>query len=817
MDTNILPPGLVERVEVLTGGAATAYGSDAMSGVTNITLRNAVEGFEFDAGFERTDRNDGDIATVSALGGGELGPGRGHITGFASYLDSEAIYRADREISKPVLCEDIAEGELYRCGSPRVPGGYQPTPAIVGGTLVKDGFGFDTSGNPIAFTRPDDLFNYHAEQGLRAGFRRSAVGAALELRRGEDTRLDAVLLWSQHEVQQTFAPAPVDFTPLIVSLSNPYLNAAAVETLRTNFDPLDTGYAAFPYHYRLMALGNREEVSVRDNTWLNLELSGSWLDDWLWRVGYTLTDFKAKTRQHGGYSDTRLQQALAVDSATGNCLDTTGRCSPADIFGAGRLSVEAVEFIRREAFVSRENSRQQVVSLATNGTLGSGAQRELAIAAGLEWREDQARYQPDPELTGTVYQGFPRESPVRGANRVGELYTEMLLTLARDRIWAEALEVEFGARYSDYSNVDEVWTWKSGMSWIPVAGLRLRGMYQRATRAPNVLENYSPTIEDVTTVLGVTVIDPCAASRRPQDVPGRVERCIAQGADPDALATYEPSAISTQSIVNSGNPGLDRESADTYTVGLVWTPGDLEGFSLTLDAYRIDIDGAITYVPPEPMFQLCFVSVNPGLYCSGIERSPGGDVTRKFSTYLNIGAIQTGGFDLSLSYLYPHRAPWGWGSEFGLSLVANRTESFKVIGEDGDSFDCAGKFGGPCTVGHRGPLPKHSALTRLHYRSGPLTGTVSWRWLDGTSLKTPLFIPAGYTVIYPVSSVGSEQYLDFNLAWGWSAQGTLSFSVLNLTDTEPPRLGSWSTSANTDPGTYDVLGRRYQLAVTLRL
>ncbi len=818
VDINILPPGLVERIEILTGGAAAAYGPDAMSGVVNFSLRKDVEGLELDSRLERTDRNDGGAGSISLLGGKELPAGRGHITGFFSHLGLQAIKKSEREISSRVLCEDTTEGEIIECGSVHIPGGFQPLPAFLDEGLAGQGTTFDASGNPIAFSWPEDAFNFNTAQSLRPRLRRTAVGGFMDMQLTPATELEAALLWSDYEVEQSFAPSTVNLEPLIVNLSNPVLSPAAVEVLRTNFDRNNIGFAVFPYYYRAMALGNRKQKSRRDNTWLNLSLKGSWLENWHWTAGYTRTEFQANTRQSGGHSTARLQQALLVDPVSGSCFDVSDNCSAADIFGPGGLSAEAAEFIREPAFSSHEDTRQQVLSLLANGNIALNDKLEIALAVGLEWREDKLGYQPDSRLTDPIDDGFGSYIPVSGRDRVTEAYAELLLPIARDRTGTALLELDLGARHSSYSNADDEWTWKTGLSLTPVAGLRFRGMYERAARAPNMEEHYLPASENIQAILGTFFIDYCAASQRPQDFPNYSERCIAQGIAPENLAVYEPGALSLVTHVTSGNRDLANETADTYTLGLVWKPLIAGNVSLTFDAYRIDISDPITYVNPLAAFNLCFISENPDKFCPGIERSPAGDLTRIAGSYFNIGAINTRGYDLGLTFRLPHTAPWGWHSGFALSLVANRVESYEILGANSGRWECAGRFGSPCIVGHDGPLPEHSALTRLQYQTGPIAATLSWQWIDGTTnasslLESSVSAPG----VDAVPSLESENYLDFAFSWQWRDSATLGFSVLNLTDTAPPQLGRFSTEANTDPSTYDVLGRRYNLTIQLRL
>ncbi|QFU76254.1 TonB-dependent receptor [Halioglobus maricola] len=703
--------------------------------------------------------------------------------------------------------ETKADGTLFEGGSAAVPGGYFPAPAQVDGELAPDGFGYDKSGDPVAFAQPEDLYNLNEQTSLTSAMQRSGLGLFAHYNLGEHMVLDASLLHAQNTVDSQFSPAAAFLGNLIVNLKNPLLSEANRDTLASSFDPQNRGFVVQPYYYRAMQAGNRTRKDDSENTWFNLEASGRLFDDWQWTAAYTQSDYDMELKQKGGVLAPSIRQAALVNPATGGCFDTSGGCQPADIFGPGRLSEQALSFISAEPYLSTESTRQQVASLRANGFINISQWTDIGLAAGLEWRRDKSRHRPDPRLLEA--NSFRIAQPVSGEDDVTEAYGEILLPLLRERKGAQLLELELGARFSDYSKTGNEWTWKAGANWVPMDGLRLRASFNRAARAPNMNETYTPLVEEDFFQLGAIFPDPCAASNRPQDTPGRSELCISQGMDPANLPTFEPPTVFRFTDAISGNPELETEVADTYTLGVVWTPPSVTGLSVTLDYYDIEITDAISAINPYPAFQLCWVDQ---AFCQGIERAPEGQVTRFFGTYYNTDSLQTNGIDLAFTYTWSHQAPWAWPSSLGVSVAANWLHSFELVGNVG-SWERAGRFGSPC----RAVLPDYRSLSSIHYNTGPLSATLSWQWLDGAENAGDLLTPPGATPApQAVPELASESYFDLTLGWLASERLSLNFAVINLTDTTPPLLGHNASHANTNSATYDVLGRRYHASIALQ-
>ncbi len=809
VDINQLPVGLVESVEILTGGASSTYGADAVSGVVNFNLRSDVEGMELNAGGGRSDRGDGESGNISLLGGTGFAQGRGNVSAFLGFLDQDNVTRADRPYARVPMADDWRTGELYETGSFNLPSGRSELPAVLDGELAEAGLTFDEQGRPRPFNPSEDFYNFNRLEDLRYSQELTSFGALLHYDLDEDTRVQLDWIASDGTTVHHMAPATLLMNQLVVNLDNPLLHPQTRQLLASNYDAAGTGFVTLPFAYRSAQVGNRQRTFDRDTHWINLELTRSWSEDWRWTAAYTHSDARMKLFQAGGAYESRIQQAVLVDPASGECFNPENGCAPADIFGPARLSGEAVAFIRSDPYITREDTEQQIVSLSARGRVRAGRDYQLPLAMGLEWREDTTDYRPDPALLETA--AFLNEYPIRGSDHVAEAYGELLLPLVAGARWAELLELEFGARYSDYSKIGDEWTWKFGMNWAPSSAIRFRGSYQRAARAPNMQESYRALVESTFALEGSRFRDPCAASNRPQDIPGYTELCLAQGIAPENLATFEPSPVFLVTSRSSGNTDLQVEMADTYTLGAVWTPESVSGLSLTLDYYRMELSDQIIYLRDGDAFELCFATGNDRDLCNGIQRTPGGDLSQVRGTFHNLEGVTTAGYDLALRYHLPLEVPWDWASSLDLSLLASRLVTFEASVASGVKYECAGKYDFPC---HGGVRSKLRTLTNAVYRSGPLTLGLSWQWLDGAdSVYGEYLGNLGLPYIEPESGLGDQSYLDLNMEWQLREKLSASFGIRNLTDTMPPLIPNGST--NTDTSVYDPLGRRYHVGIRL--
>jgi iron complex outermembrane recepter protein len=814
IDINTLPVGLIEQVEVLTGGASSSYGSDAIAGVVNFSLRDRVDGVEIDTRFSRTDRGDGDTGNLSILGGLPFANGNGQITGFFGYLDQDAIPSTAREISSVPIYLDQATGLPFEGGTTAVPGGWSWLGGVVDGQYSPDGFTFNRAGNPVAASFPEDVYNTAAYENLRGSLERKSAGAFVHYTLSDSTELDLGLLLTQKDSEDTFAPSPQYLGGLVINLDNPLLTPKAREAFATSYDPAGFGVIAIPYDYRPLDMGPRKRNYEQDNSWFNIELKGQWGTHWRWNMAYTYSDASMTLAETGGVSSSRLRQGVLVNPETGDCYDTSNGCVPVDIFGVGRLSDDAVDFLYEGEFVTREDTEQQVISLRANRSWQLARELDLAAAFGLEWRQDKGDFNPDSALReASSYLGFFEHIPSAGKDDVTEVYGEVLLPLVQSSAWAELLEAELGARYSDYSKIDGEWTYKAGLNWHLNGGIRFRAAYARAARAPNISESYLAFNEFERQVFGATVYDPCAASNRPQDFDGREQLCIEQGIAAENLASYEPAQTSIRVIEESGNLELDSETADTYTIGGLWQPESIPGFYLSLDYFDIEVEGFIFKLPSNDSFNLCFLTGKAGGYCGGIERTAVGDVSRLRSTFNNLGGRSIKGYDLNLDYTLPHAVPWGWPSDLSISLLATKNHSNEVDLGQGVTVECNGRFGDLC----RGVIPDYRSYTTVGYRTGPLFASLNWRWLSSVKNDNGLRIPEEQSPQL-VDKIDSQDYLDLYLGWNWNDTLTLSFNVTNLTDNDPPLMpwNSGGSNMNTDPAVYDVYGRRYSAGLNFR-
>jgi outer membrane receptor protein involved in Fe transport len=376
---------------------------------------------------------------------------------------------------------------------------------------------------------------------------------------------------------------------------------------------------------------------------------------------------------------------------------------------------------------------------------------------------------------------------------------------------AYSLNVNGAYRYSDYSTVGSTDTYAAGLEWRPIEELMVRAQFQRAVRAPNVFELF----------LGLSnnfpaYTDPCAGG-----VTGALRTfCISEGIPASVIDTYtEPD--SQVEATQGGNPDLSEEESDTYTAGIVWQPSFLEGLSLTVDYYKIEIDDAIDVAGggANNLIQLCYAGLDAASpECQSITRDANGDIVDVLALNDNISEFTVEGIDFQIQYGWEMDFGLGGaGSNFELALLGTHVKENSFVPAPGlDQVDCEGRFGTPCgqtIVGSATPDNKwNSALT---YMTGPLTVRLAWTWIDEVDdkrLDDPLTVKSEL----PVPTLDDVSYWDLSGRYAFNENFEFLLGVDNLTDEDPPVYGDQSIQSNTDPSTYDVLGRRYWAGLTIK-
>ena len=821
VDLNNLPQALIESVEIVTGGASAVYGSDAVSGVVNFTLREHFEGFGLDTSVYTTEEGDSAIYDVN-LAWGQNFAGDGNITLYGGYYDREETYADARAFTSVPWIDSTFSGELLQGGSPRVPEGLLADPDIDFGNGPNRTI-FDPDGNPREFADPDDRYNYAPANFLQIPLTRYNAGLFFhhEITSRTETYLEAS--YSHSEVDRILAPVAAG-TYLEVNFDNPVLTPATQQLFADNLYPVSANSGLGFFLKRFREFGPRIFNTESEYARLLTGLRGNVGEDWYFDAWVTYTENHEDDRLFNDGSNSRWQQGLLVDPATGECFDSSAGCVPVDMFGAGRLSQEAVAFLRLPPLLSKTSRRQILASAFLRGPLFETRAGATEAAIGAEWRSDDGTFEADPyAFSGdSMTIGDDPESPVDGEEQVYEVYGELLVPLASGVVLADYLAIEIGGRYSRYDNAGKTTTYKGGIEWAPVPGLRFRGMFQRSMRAPNLLEAFAEqTVFDDFFVVDDPRDDPCSAASDPV-ASDNVDKCIATGLPADQIGVFEASQFPTR-FISGGNPDLEPEEADTVTLGVVIAPEAVPNLQVSVDYFDIEIAGQIG---PLAAVEACFDPANTeNLFCDQIRRDPRNynvNEVREFN--INRGTYRTSGLDTQLSYsmdLSNLLAIGNSGALFTANLIWTHLRRLSnQITPFGSSFECGGTFGWPCTEQNQGlTWPSDRLTARLRYDSGNLSAILHWRWIDRTA--NGAYMGAALMGIDPseldlaVPDVPAKNYFDLGFAYRFGDHVTAGLTIANLGDTDPPMMADWVWDKNTDTRLYDIFGRSYTLSLSL--
>ena len=898
-DLNNIPSALVDRVDLVTGGASAVYGADAVAGVVNFIMKHNFQGVQVDlqTGANEHDRSspaddalltakgiavpgskfDGQQYTASITMGVNAPDDKGNITAFGSYFNSQPVVQSQRDYSAcGIQSFSSATASVYDkhgcAGSSNSAYGKFLPATNPGQTNPLLGI-FNSAGKVTAFTTDPTLggsltyhdntngsntwllqakttgaalpagypygtvpsYNFNNQSYLQREDTRYNIGyfAHYEINKHIDVYSD--LMFMDDRTQAQYAPSgffggsgPVPHVPTFqINCNNPFLSSQQATALcGTAAGTNAIGLAQIGYRF---TSADRNGDFRHDTFKVDLGARGEIDDVWSYDV-YGQIGKSSYTQYATGYASlTRMQNALLVGGTAANpvCL-SGGSCVPLNIFTAQSSSISnaAFNYILTPG-IQQGTTEEDVVSAAFTGDISKYGVKSpwaadgVRVALGTEYRRENLVYSPDAESTSGDLSGGNATPATAGSFNVTEVFGEAQIPLISDKPFIKSLTFSPGYRFSDYTSVGNTETYKLDLSYEVNSDVRFRYTYNRAVRAPNIVELYAPQS------LGLYGgQDPCSGAPK-----ASAAACALTGVTASQYGSIQPCPAAQCSTLAGGNPKLSPETADTYTFGVVFTPSYIPRFSLSVDYYNLRISDLISagYGGANATVSGCIAGNS--FLCSQIHRDPStGELYG--AGYVNVVNVNTGfeqtkGLDISASYSVPMN---NWG-RLDIRSTGTYTSHFVVepnganpaIGLIGSgTYDCAGLFGAVCGV----PTPHWRSTTRFTWVTPwKLSTSLNWRFIGQTKVDVNegnALVNSGYGVLDTIDSkTKAMNYFDLSFQWKVKDGYTLRGGVNNVFDTNPPHgdstnLGVYNANSNgnTYPGLYDTLGRNLFIGIT---
>jgi len=872
VDLNLIPMALLEDVDVITGGASATYGSDAVAGVVNFRLRQHFQGIQLSAQTGGTSQGGGQENSASVLMGNNFADNKGNAVFDIEYNKRDAITGADRNF--------FSDPSIFNRAVSRAPEGVF-TAGELGGTIpisavnaVLAGYpgttpisGTGNYGGLIGLNSNGTLFtsragagncvqNYQGQVGKIPGLAISPDCTTIKNYLGKyffvqvpshRLNLFSKVTYSINDNLEAYAQVnfmsstatdtngPAFAGPgkyLYVPQNNPFVtgNAALMSLLNARTNP-STG--PLEEQAWLTGFGPRVETFKYNDYQVTAGLNGYFGDSsWQWNAygSYGQTNFNNYQQDN-----INLPALETILYGTANYLGSNGNNCVGyawNPLGGHPLSPGCLAYATSTAHNNMVLS-QDYFQATANGDLGSLWAGPLQAAFGVDYRSDWFNYRADSSLN-PAFNVMPSPIPpdiispsydligsTRGSMNVGELFGELRVPLLSDQSFAKDLSLDLGERYSHYNLFGGENTWKAGLVWQVNDALMFRAGYNRAIRAPSLQELYNPTVQAQDSING----DPCevgSSQRGGANAAQVAALCQAQGVPASVYPTFVYGLNSANGII-TGNPNLQPEKSDTYTLGWVLTPHFdtpmARDLGMSLDYYHTNIKGAIAGVTLDAVLQNCYNAnnANPGYsdsnaYCQQITRDPNtGDITLGRESSENIGSYLTTGVDVE--------AHWGFpllGGQVKLQTFISYVHSLTISGVPGiAAANYAGSVADTSTalaadgssisdMSH----PRWKANTTFGYSIGPVSAALHWRYISG---MTDLRDGAGSGD----PGVPAYNYFDLDAHWQATHNIMLTAGVTNLTDKAPPRIAG--APLLTDAATYDVVGRTYFVGIKAKI
>ncbi len=867
-DINMIPSELVDSVEVLTGGASSVYGADAVAGVVNFKLNDHFEGVKLvaDGGiYNHTNQNTQGVETtlqtwnqttgndfaaapssvntgaqksLAFIAGLNSPDGKGNATFYATYRNIASVLQSQYSISactvgSGYLAGSYSTGGKFTCSgsSTSYPGRfYNPangSDSTIGpnGSLIPWSDAYRYNYGPLNyFQRPDERYT---------------AGAFLHYDFNEHASVYASTMFMDDNSVAQIAPSGQFFASQTFNCSNPFLSAAE---LTAWCGGSTAGTTSILIGRRNVEGGNRQSDLEHTDFRETIGVKGKISDGWDYDANFQYAFVNLSSDVANYLSTSKINNALNVTGTAANpvcaSIATNPGCVPWNIFNLGGVTPAALAYLEVPGEL-RGQITQTIVSGNITGDLGRyGVQLPMAdsglkVNFGVEYRDVKAYSAPDEEQqTGDLSGGGGDVLPVHGGIVSRDAFFEARLPIAEDKFLAKSINFDTGFRYSDYSTGFDTNTFKFGLDWAPVEDIRLRGSFARAVRSPNVVELFSPNA-----VLLDGSVDPCAGPT-PTASLAACERTGVKpppANNPTLAGTYGnilPNSAAQYNGLLGGNPALLPETAITTSFGIGFTPSFIPNFRAQIDYYNIKIENVITNLGGNTIINEC---VNSDLYCADVHRDSLGSLWLSNDGYVidplrNVGALQQRGVDFDASY----SVEIGKAGKLHFNFVGTYVDEYEVTPAEslpGSSYNCAGLYGSNCSAFTGGPAFhwRHTFRTTWQTPWDALDISAAWRYfspvkLESLSANPNLAAPAGETIANGGISntdafIASRSYLDLTASLKVTDAVTLRLGVNNVLDKDPPVIGASNLSGltgngNTYPQVYDSLGRYLFATVT---
>jgi len=838
VDLNLMPELLVSRVDIVTGGASAVYGSDAVSGVINYIVDNKFSGIKGFAQLGESTYHDDASVKAGLAGGGAFADGRGHFVASLEHYTSGGI---PDPLARPTSRQNWY---LSGAGTAAAPytnvsnaninvisaGGVIVNPALgtlpiatpaaplagtnflPGGATAPFDFGTKIPGTSIAFGTGGTGVNFNTAQYV-ATVQTDHLYMHMDYELTPDLRGIARLNYSQSNTNEGFGIVTINSAnAFTISSDNAYL-PAAVQAQMT-----DLGLSSFTMARALYDLPRATDVTTNTTTDAMLGLEGKAWGNFTWSLAYTNGQTTLNEQVQNDVNFLNLYAAVdAVKGPNGQVVcritltfpGTAPGCVPINLFGVGAASQAAINYVLGTDY-HRVVNRQQGLAFNMQGDAFTLPAGPVSVAVGAEHRQRSLDETASPlgympvnvlGLTNVPPALCPQApanladcvsgvfksgnyAPANGMDHVTEGYVEALVPLIAGKTGVHRLDLNGAFRYTNYTTVGNVHTWKLGLNYEPIDSLRFRATRSTDIRAPNLYELYASPV----TGFAYSFFD---LQGNHQVIP------IPQ--------------------VTQGNPNLQPETADTYTIGLVYTPSWLPGFAAAIDYYNIDLRNMITPNTPQNVINNCIA--NPGsAACDALTLDASGNITAITVQNINAASLKRDGVDLDASYSRHLGA-----TMLNLRALFSYTGSvLQQLSPGSPAVQYAGQE--PWTAESNPPLvtPHWRGILSAEFAYHDFSAFIQERYIQSIRLVGYAGGSTGAPLVFAQPTLPDVFYTDLTAKYsfkGGGAQLEAYATINNLFNKLPPVLGGFLPGLGfpTLPTVYDIVGRYYTVGIRARL